>query len=281
MTEYPATRFVSLGAGVQSTVLLLMGEQGAFGDPPDAAIFADTGWEPVQVYAHLDWLESQTSIPIHRVTGGSSLYDDTLSGVTHDGSKYCGIPAFMLNKNGKKGQSNRQCTSNYKVLPIHRKARELVGVGPRSHAPAGMIEQWVGISKDEIHRMKSSRVQYITSRWPLIEAGMSRLDCLAWFQEKYPGRPLVKSSCIGCPYHSDKQWLELSRADPEGMQRTIELDHSLRLPGRFGDDSPRYLHGSLRPLDQVLERLERVDAEGQQLSMLDGMGNECEGLCGV
>ena len=147
-----------------------------------------------------------------------------------------------------------------------------------------MIEQWIGISKDEIHRMKPTGVQYITSRWPLIEAKMTRLDCLAWFQERYPGRPLVKSSCIGCPYHSDKQWLELSRADPEGMQRTIDLDHSLRSkdrPQRFASEVPKYLHNSLQPLDQVLERLERLDAEGQQLSMLDGMGNECEGLCEV
>ena len=40
-------RSLSLGAGVQSTVLALMAERGDHGlSKPDVAIFADTGWEP-------------------------------------------------------------------------------------------------------------------------------------------------------------------------------------------------------------------------------------------
>ena len=68
---------LSLGAGVQSSTLLLMAEAGEIEPRPDAAIFADTGWEPAAVYQHLDWLETQTSIPIHRVSNGRNLYDDT------------------------------------------------------------------------------------------------------------------------------------------------------------------------------------------------------------
>jgi 3'-phosphoadenosine 5'-phosphosulfate sulfotransferase (PAPS reductase)/FAD synthetase len=50
---------LSLGAGVQSTVMALMADRGDFGAIPDVAIFADTGWEPEKVYKHLDWLESE------------------------------------------------------------------------------------------------------------------------------------------------------------------------------------------------------------------------------
>ena len=39
-------RVLSLGAGVQSTTLALMAAHGEIGPMPDAAIFADTGWEP-------------------------------------------------------------------------------------------------------------------------------------------------------------------------------------------------------------------------------------------
>jgi 3'-phosphoadenosine 5'-phosphosulfate sulfotransferase (PAPS reductase)/FAD synthetase len=47
-------RVISLGAGVQSTTLLLLAHRGELpGGPVDYAIFADTGWEPAGVYRHL------------------------------------------------------------------------------------------------------------------------------------------------------------------------------------------------------------------------------------
>ena len=47
---------ISLGGGVQSTVMLLMAEREEITPLPSAAIFADTGWEPEYVYQHLSWL---------------------------------------------------------------------------------------------------------------------------------------------------------------------------------------------------------------------------------
>ena len=55
----PKLRILSLGAGVQSSTMALMANEGAFGPLPDYAIFADTGWEPKKVYEHLDWLKSK------------------------------------------------------------------------------------------------------------------------------------------------------------------------------------------------------------------------------
>ena len=49
----PDMRVLSLGAGVQSTTLLLMAVEGIL-PGLDCAIFADTGWEPARVYEHLD-----------------------------------------------------------------------------------------------------------------------------------------------------------------------------------------------------------------------------------
>ena len=63
-------RSLSLGAGVQSTVLALMAERGEYGLPkPDVAVFADTGWEPPSVYEHLDWLQEQLSFEVVRGRG--------------------------------------------------------------------------------------------------------------------------------------------------------------------------------------------------------------------
>ncbi|HVA19932.1 MAG TPA: hypothetical protein VMU55_07145, partial [Solirubrobacteraceae bacterium] len=66
-------QFVSLGAGVQSSALLLMLDAGALPGPlPAAALFADTGWEPAAVYEQLSYLERTVKrIPIYRVNAGN------------------------------------------------------------------------------------------------------------------------------------------------------------------------------------------------------------------
>jgi hypothetical protein len=48
-------RYISLGAGVQSSVMALMAARGEIGPMPDCAVFADTQWEPAGVYEHLGW----------------------------------------------------------------------------------------------------------------------------------------------------------------------------------------------------------------------------------
>ena len=118
--------YVALGAGVQSTVLLLMAEAGEIEPRPQGAVFADTRWEPPDVYVHLDWLETQTTIPIYGV-GDRDLYQDTWDGVGHGGNTFTEIPVFALKPNGEMALSVRQCTTNYKINLIHRKVRELVG----------------------------------------------------------------------------------------------------------------------------------------------------------
>ena len=45
---------LSLGAGIQSTALYLMSLNGEFEKTPSAAIFADTQWEPKEVYEHVE-----------------------------------------------------------------------------------------------------------------------------------------------------------------------------------------------------------------------------------
>ena len=60
------------------------------------------------------------------------------------------------------------------------------------------VELWIGISRDEIIRMKPSRLPWVRHYWPLIDFGMTRSDCRVWFEERYPERTLPRSACIGC-----------------------------------------------------------------------------------
>ncbi|MGC7363375.1 phosphoadenosine phosphosulfate reductase family protein, partial [Mycobacteroides abscessus] len=79
MMADPTIRVLSLGAGVQSTVLALMACDGTL-PGLDAAVFADTGWEPPAVYEQVDRLAAELArvdIPLYRVSSGN-LRADTL-----------------------------------------------------------------------------------------------------------------------------------------------------------------------------------------------------------
>jgi 3'-phosphoadenosine 5'-phosphosulfate sulfotransferase (PAPS reductase)/FAD synthetase len=111
---------LSLGAGVQSTAMLLMACAGEIEPRPIEAIFADTGWEPQHVYDHLDWLESVSTIPISRVAYGNIR--------EHALNKPLGVdmPLYLLGAESGPGILRRQCTQRYKIVPIRRRVRELM-----------------------------------------------------------------------------------------------------------------------------------------------------------
>lgn len=268
MTKPPRLRVLSLGAGVQSTTLALMAARGDIGPMPAAAIFADTGWEPAAVYAHLDWLEQRLPFPLHRVGAGSNIRQDAIAKTNTTGQRFAAIPWFTLSPTGGAGIGRRQCTKEYKLVPIRRKVSELLA-GPKH---TGAVEMWVGISLDEAWRRKPSGVQYIANRWPLLDIGMRRSDCLRWLAERQYPRP-PKSACIGCPFHNNEMWREMKREAPEEWADAVAVDRAIRhQPGIRGQ---QFMHPSRVPLDEV--DLSSAADRGQ----LDLFLNECEGMCGV
>ena len=74
---------ISLGGGVQSSVMALMASQGAFDAIPDCAIFADTHWEPPSLYTRLDWLAERLGFPVYVVDNGRSLREDVKTLTNH------------------------------------------------------------------------------------------------------------------------------------------------------------------------------------------------------
>lgn len=260
---------ISLGAGVQSTALALMAAHGEFETTPQLAVFADTGWEPAHVYAHLDRLEPELAaagIRVIRATTGN-LRDDLTAFAAGGGKRYASPPLYLAGEISSQGMLRRQCTREYKVDVIGRALRA-EGYGPRRP-----IEQWIGISYDEIVRMKPSRVAWTTSRWPLIEREVTRLGCTRWLRDHGYAIP-GKSACIGCPYHSDAVWRDLRDNRPDEWADAVDVDAKIReLPMLEGN---AYLHRQRVPLDQV--DLTTPEDHGQQALEF---GDECEGLCGV
>ena len=279
-------RALSLGAGVQSSVLALLLSRGdprlvKLGYPkPNIAIFADTGWEPDYVYRHLEWLKEQLQYPVIRVAEGN-LKTNLKKGQTVSGHGFIDVPLFTIEPDGKKGMLRRQCTTHYKIKPIYREIRRRAG-GRRgrpfpkdSHA-----EMWIGISRDEATRIKPSREPWVVHRWPLVDIGMTRLDCLEWFRTEYPDRHLPRSACVICPYRSNETWLELKQFEPASYEKAARFDRWLRNsstnPVRKLLTGIPYLHASRRPLNSVIAEQDAASPE-----KIDLFTEECEGHCGV
>jgi hypothetical protein len=259
---------ISLGAGVQSSTLLLMAAHGELEPMPKLAIFADTGAEPRSVYEHLEFLERTVGerIEIVRVSAGN-LRDDIRDLAAGERKRLSNPPVFTK-LDGRIGQIPRNCTRDYKIRPIERELRK------RGYGKKKPVEQWLGISLDEVQRMKPSQFPGSTTRWPLIEKEMTRMGCFKWLREHgYPTPP--KSACTFCPYHSDNAWRELRDGAPEDWEDAVEVDKMLRvLPGL---KSEAYVHRSNVPLEEV--DLRTAEDRGQYAFDLEDGSDECGGSC--
>lgn len=263
-------RVLSLGAGVQSTTMALMAAHGEITPMPDCAIFADTQAEPHAVYKHLRWLMSPNVLPfpVHIITAGNlraAIMRPRKTGKFPE----MPLPAFV--EGG--GLVDRQCTADYKIRPIIKQIRKLLGITRRRSPVDVVVEQWIGISTDEIMRMKPARDAWIANRWPLIEKRMSRGDCLEWLKRHdypIPG----KSACTFCPFHANATWRNMKRNDPEKFADAVAVDSLIR-NARDPSKGQFFLHRQCVPLADV--DLSTAEDRGQ----LNLFNNECEGMCGV
>lgn len=264
---------ISLGAGVQSSCMALMAKHGEITPMPDAAIFADVGAEPQSVYDYLDYLEDELPFPVYRVTEKDGLLVDVNKGI--NGTRCSNPPFFTKSEDGEKGILLRKCTTDFKIRPLVRKQKELAGIKGRLPKEP-VVTTWIGISLDEIQRMKVSREKWAQHRWPLIEMRMKRHECINWvIKHGYKQPP--RSACWFCPYHSNEEWRRLKNEEPESFQKAVDLDKSIR-PEFAGTTHQLYLHRSGIPLDEVDLR---TDEEKGQTTMFDAWNNECDGMCGV
>lgn len=299
MTEALDT-VISLGAGVQSSALALMLANGDLDlagvdsrtvlkrkagnrllihdgplNPPRIAIFADTGWEPAEVYEHLDRLEvalriAPNPIDVVRVSAGN-IKEDVEARVAGDSSRYANLPVYLKGtgaagtRDSANGILRRQCTREYKLDPLKAELRRR-GYGPRRH-----VASLVGISVDELRRVKPGE------RWqhrahPLDDRRLTRADCKAYLSAR--GWSAPRSACIRCPYHNDAEWRRLRDTAPAEWADAVAFDELIRdgLPDLRGE---AYLHRQRLPLAEV--DLTTPEDHGQTALFDD----ECEGLCGV
>lgn len=241
--------------------------------PIDLAIFSDPKAERGATYEYLKWLRPRVNFPIEEVCWLDGLTANIERSVA--GGRFAGAPFFAKTPNGA-GPLRRQCTREFKIQPIQRRIREIVGLergkpGPRDQV---LVEQVFGISLEEAAlRCRMSRVGWIRNDYPLVDLRMTRYDCELWLQRNgYPVPP--RSACVYCPYKSNREWRELRDNDPAGWAEACRVDALIRSSVRGARD-PLYVHRSLVPLPEV--DLSTAEDHGQ----LDAFANECEGMCGT
>lgn len=289
-------RVLNLGAGVQSSTLLLLAAEGRI-SRFDVAIFADTGWEPAAVYRHLDRLEREVAepagIPIRRVSVGNIRAD-----ALNPRKRFASMPLHVRNVNGSKGMGRRQCTAEYKIRPIQEAVRRLLGAKPKANGRPGRVPSGrrvcaaIGISRDEFWRAKDSRVSYSQHEHPLLwldgaadgRAGWTRGDCIRYLRTRGFGRT-PKSACVGCPFRRNAGWRRMRDTDPTSWADAVDFDHAIR--GGYPHATTRgtalrgnfYLHESLAPLDTApIDRVTRSEWRGRQTSLLDALADTEAGL---
>lgn len=270
----PQFHVLSLGAGVQSSTLAVLYAQKILTPMPDCGIFADAH-EPDHVYRWLEYLEKKLPFPIHRVRKGEGLKAD-LNKAIDSGCRVASVPVFTSTQ-GKQGKLWRQCTMEYKITPIIKKIRELMGIKRIKRGTEILCVQYIGISTDEAARMKPSRESWIENKWPLIDLGMSRQDCIDFMLKSgFPMPP--KSSCTFCPYHDDWHWKAMKEHDPKSFAEAVDMDNRIR-NGYGKVKQTCFLHRSMIPLKDV-DFDERIKSSKKQ-KPTNHFINECQGMCGV
>ena len=179
------------------------------------------------------------------------------------GKRVASIPARAK---GNDAMIMRQCTSEYKIKPVNETIRKLHNLKPKQRMKP--TELWLGISTDEIQRMKESIMYNINYFYPLIYHNMSRAECMNFFKENNFPVP-VKSSCVFCPFHSDKFWRSLKKENGSAWKMSVEVDKIIRDHPKLKEK--QYLHKSCEPLSEI----------NFQDNQTDLFEEECEGYCGI
>jgi hypothetical protein len=310
---------LNCGGGRQSAMLALWAaERHMAGEHlVDVVIMADTGNERAATLAYWKLVIvpalDQAGIPHFVVTAGEyrstkgksagklrrsgeGIAADALRSV-REGTPIANAPWWAAKKGkGSKGVPlKRLCTSEYKIVPITRKIREILKLRPGQRAITKDLRcevvQMIGIAKEEEKRAKGTMTTqaWVKLTYPLLDANMTTDDCLAWLtRHGYPSP--VKSACIVCPYRSTASWARMKRDDPASFAEAVDFDRKLRDPlglGRMNDglsladyydgktptlkgaEHAAYVHPSCTPLDELA--LDQIGLDDET----ESFGGEC------
>lgn len=230
------TQIWNCGGGTQSAAIAALIILGRL-PKPDLAVIVDTERERSSTWRYVDrWVIpglAEVGVTLHRVPKSRYCTVDLWGG--EDGSTLL-IPAFTTHGDNI-GKLPAYCSTEWKVRVVQRWATTEHSVTAATN--------WIGYSTDEERRAKSPGSGKWLRRFPLIEQGVSRIECygivrrLGWPQPPH-------SSCWMCPNHREGEWEEIKHDDPDDHTKAVALERDIR-----ERDPSVWLHNTCRPLDAV------------------------------
>ncbi len=267
---------LSFGGGTQSAHLLEQHFQGEI--HYDFIVFSDTGAEPQFIHEQVAWWRNRQQ----------QLGNNTSFIITHHGAMERGLEEMLMryiytdyqrfqmpvycnridSDTGKivsAGIMPRQCTVDFKILPVKQAVRRQVmhklGLTERQRMPgniAFVID--IGFSYDEIKRIQlyqSPQFKYMFLAYPLVEKNQTTQNSIDYLnQNNLPNR---RSRCYLCPFNCDDHsigmdWDEIINSEPFSFLKACWFDDQLRRVQKTGSKimkSIPYLHFSRKPLSDV------------------------------
>lgn len=130
------------------------------------------------------------------------------------------------------------------------------------------INLLIGISLDEVDRMKTNRIKWFKNTYPLIDLGMTRKDCVKYLKEHNIHVP-PKSACVCCPYRSDSYFAKEKIDCTKDWCDLVEFEKTLNKM-KVANKSKVFINDQRVPIDEVV-----FNDKGEEFI------NECDGYCGI
>lgn len=105
----------------------------------------------------------------------------------------------------------------------------------------------LGISLDEMRRVRTPRRKWLQLAYPLIfTVPMRRSQCVAIIRAEGWTGDIPRSACFMCPNQGDAEWIDMKLNYPADFAKACAVESEIRLK-----DPHFYLHPSCVTLDQV------------------------------
>lgn len=210
---------VSFGGGTNSTALLIgMYERGM---KPDFISFADTGGERPYTYKHIEdmqkWLK-KVGFPEITVVKKVDKNGDVLTLEDNCLAKNM-LPSLAY--------GFKTCSQKFKIAPQDKHFNNLPAT--KAEWKAGRkVTKYIGYDAGEARRAKDYEDKKYDFKYPLIDWGWTRDDCIAAITRAGLPQP-SKSSCFFCPASTNAEIRETNALYPELMERAIKMERGAQL----------------------------------------------------
>ncbi len=206
---------------------------------PDLCYMTDTGYEKSSTWPFVDgFIRPQLA-----KAGCELIVNSTAELVSEDYASIKSANGTILlpgytTHSGSIGKLSGFCSGKWKRDVAERYFRSL-GIETAIN--------WLGISVDEIRRVRNQHRNWLSLRYPLVfEIRMSRLDCVQLIRSTGWAGPIPNSACYMCPNLADAEWAEMKRDWPGDFEKACQIESELRQ-----DDPHFWLHPSCAPLALV------------------------------